>query len=55
MKYDYPGNVRKLYKLLERASMLNQMVFDELISEHKQMLKNLVPIPKLKSRMNWMR
>ena len=43
MKYDYPGNVRELYNLLERASVLDQMNFDELIAEHSQMLKNLAP------------
>lgn len=41
MSYDYPGNVRELFNLLERASVLDQMDFEELIAEHKQMTASL--------------
>lgn len=43
MQYDYPGNVRELFNLLERASVLDQMDFSKLIVEHKQMTASLVP------------
>lgn len=42
MQYDYPGNVRELFNLLERASVLDQMDFSRLIGEHKQMTESLV-------------
>ena len=34
--YDYPGNVRELYNLLERAAVLKKTDFADLISEHKR-------------------
>lgn len=43
-QYDYPGNVRELFNLLERASVLDQMDFAQLIAEHKQMTASLAPI-----------
>ena len=39
--YDYPGNVRELRNLLERASVLAETDFNKLLSEHKQMMENL--------------
>ncbi len=42
-QYDYPGNVRELRNLLERASVLNQMDFAELIAEHREMTASLAP------------
>ena len=43
MAYDYPGNVRELYNLLERADVLDEHDFNKLISEHRQMLVSLAP------------
>jgi len=43
MTYDYPGNVRELFNLLERASVLGETDFAKLLSEHKQMTTSLVP------------
>jgi len=43
--YDYPGNVRELRNLLERASVLAETDFNKLLSEHKQMMENLSPKP----------
>ncbi len=43
-QYDYPGNVRELFNLLERASVLDQMDFSRLIQEHKQMTASLRPV-----------
>ena len=37
MAYDYPGNVRELLNLLERATVLGEMDFSALVSEHKEM------------------
>jgi len=39
--YDYPGNVRELFNLLERASVLDEQDFTRLLSEHKQMTASL--------------
>lgn len=41
MQYDYPGNVRELFNLLERASVLEEMDFARLIADHKQMTEYL--------------
>ena len=41
MGYDYPGNVRELLNLLERASVLGEVDFAKLLSEHKQMTTSL--------------
>ncbi len=37
MEYDYPGNVRELLNLLERATVIGEEDFAELINEHKEM------------------
>ena len=34
---DYPGNVRELLNLLERATVIGEEDFVELINEHKEM------------------
>ena len=41
--YDYPGNVRELRNILERASVLAISDFAKLLAEHKQMMQNLTP------------
>ena len=37
MGYDYPGNVRELLNLLERASVLGESDFAALVREHREM------------------
>ena len=37
MEYDYPGNVRELLNLLERATVLGEDDFVALVNEHKEM------------------
>ena len=37
MEYDYPGNVRELLNLLERAAVLDEMDFTRLLNKHKEM------------------
>lgn len=37
MAYDYPGNVRELLNLLERATVLGETDFAALVSEHQEM------------------
>ncbi len=37
MEYDYPGNVRELLNLMERATVLGEMDFTALMNEHKEM------------------
>ncbi|MBR2920398.1 MAG: sigma-54-dependent Fis family transcriptional regulator [Kiritimatiellae bacterium] len=37
MEYDYPGNVRELLNLLERAMVLGEEDFTALVNEHKEM------------------
>ena len=37
MEYDYPGNVRELLNLLERATVLGEEDFTALVAEHKEM------------------
>ena len=39
--YDYPGNVRELRNLLERASVLAESDFSKLVAEHRQMVESL--------------
>lgn len=39
--YDYPGNVRELFNLLERASVLGETDFIRLIAEHKEMIADM--------------
>jgi len=41
--YDYPGNVRELHNLLERASVLDETDFNRLLAEHRMMTENLIP------------
>ena len=43
MAYDYPGNVRELLNLLERASVLGEADYGRLLAEHKQMTTSLTP------------
>jgi len=35
--YDYPGNVRELFNLLERATVLGETDFSRLLAEHRMM------------------
>ena len=39
--YDFPGNVRELFNLLERASVLGETDFARLLDEHRQMTSPL--------------
>ena len=41
--YDYPGNVRELNNILDRASVLDEMDFEKLLEEHKAMTSGLRP------------
>jgi len=41
MAYDYPGNVRELLNLLERAQVLDETDFQKLIEEHRLTTVNL--------------
>lgn len=43
MTYDYPGNVRELLNLLERASVLEETDFARLLAEHRQATTGLTP------------
>ena len=45
--YDFPGNVRELNNLLERAYVLGIEDFDELIREHKALNAALLPQEKV--------
>lgn len=45
--YDYPGNVRELFNLLERAAVLEETDFTKLIAEHKQMMSSLAPVAEI--------
>jgi len=42
MSYDYPGNVRELMNLLERAAVLNEIDFARLITRHREMNAGLL-------------
>jgi transcriptional regulator with PAS, ATPase and Fis domain len=42
MEYDYPGNVRELLNLLERATVLDEQDFSALLAEHKEMNAGLL-------------
>lgn len=46
MTYDYPGNVRELFNLLERASVLEEEDFRKLIAEHKELTAALLTTAK---------
>ena len=41
--YDYPGNVRELLNILERANVLGETDFAKLLREHKAMMAPLRP------------
>ncbi|MBP5232195.1 MAG: sigma-54-dependent Fis family transcriptional regulator, partial [Planctomycetes bacterium] len=43
--YDYPGNVRELLNLLERAAVLGEADFARLVTRHRQMNAGLFPAP----------
>lgn len=47
-EYDYPGNVRELQNLLDRASALEESDFTKLLQEHKEMTSGLRPEPENK-------
>ena len=42
MDYDYPGNVRELFNILDRATALGEHDFDALMREHKAMNAGLL-------------
>lgn len=46
MNYDFPGNVRELGNLLERAIVLEENDFKRLLSEHKKMISGLFAPPE---------
>jgi transcriptional regulator with PAS, ATPase and Fis domain len=46
--YDYPGNVRELNNILDRASVLGESDFAKLLKEHKEMTVNLRPASEIK-------
>ena len=43
LEYDYPGNVRELMNILDRAKALEEEDFEKLIREHKAINKDLQP------------
>ncbi len=43
--YDYPGNVRELFNLLERADVLGETDFNRLLKEHRMMTEGLAAAP----------
>jgi DNA-binding NtrC family response regulator len=43
MAYDYPGNVRELLNILERAYVLGETDFRKLIEDHRQTTVSLMP------------
>ena len=43
MDYGYPGNVRELFNLLERADVLGENDFARLLAEHRQLADSLAP------------
>ena len=47
--YDYPGNVRELINILDRATALEEDDFDLLMREHKEMNAGLAGNLELKS------
>ena len=48
--YDYPGNVRELINILDRASVLDESNFSKLLKEHKEMTAGLRPETEKKRR-----
>ena len=49
MDYDYPGNVRELINILDRATALEEDDFELLMREHKEMNAGLAGNLELKS------
>lgn len=49
MDYDYPGNVRELINILDRATALEEEDFDLLMREHREMNAGLTGNLELKS------
>ena len=49
MDYDYPGNVRELFNILDRATALEESDFKLLMREHKEMNASLASGLELKS------
>ncbi len=49
MDYDYPGNVRELINVLDRATALEEYDFEALMREHKEMNAGLAGNLELKS------
>ena len=49
MDYDYPGNVRELINILDRATALEEYDFEVLMREHKEMNAGLAGNLELKS------
>ncbi len=47
--YDYPGNVRELINLLDRADVLGEDDFEQLITEQRRLMADLTPpaIPEI--------
>jgi len=45
MDYDYPGNVRELLNVLDRAAMLGEKDWVKLMNEHRAMNRGLLPAP----------
>ena len=46
--YDYPGSVRELLNILERAIVLDESDFAKLLKEHKEMTAGLKPSSETK-------
>ncbi|HRT30103.1 MAG TPA: hypothetical protein P5527_09940 [Kiritimatiellia bacterium] len=44
MEYDYPGNVRELLNLMDRATVLGESDFTALMNEHKEMNAGLINV-----------
>ena len=47
MEYDFPGNVRELYNLLEHAHVLEITDYKQLIREHRELNAALLPQDKV--------
>jgi len=50
MDYDYPGNVRELLNILDRAAMLGEKGWVKLMDEHRAMNRGLLPAPVRRPR-----